>query len=129
MPKVEMLTTHQACAKLSEKLGKRIPYSTLMRWVIGGLFTRSVKRETPRGPYYEIPLDDLLSFNPPAMGRPRKSFSEGRAKRAKIHHLNTHSHIIAQDNQAVAQGNQADSAPEHKADDASALDIDSQLKD
>ena len=58
------LTTKQA----AERLGKD---GRLVRlWCQQGRFPHAYLQETPRGPIWLIPENDLKGFEPPPMGRP-----------------------------------------------------------
>jgi len=44
----------------------------IRNWARAGLFPGAELKESPRGPYWEIPEDALNGFEKPARGRPAK---------------------------------------------------------
>lgn len=67
--------------EFAEKLGRA--HSTVLAWLRKGEVAGAIKHDSPRGPYYEIPLSVAESFEPPKMGRPWPSKAETKAKKKK----------------------------------------------
>ncbi len=61
-----MLTTNE----VAEQMG--VAYTTVMLWLREGKLPGAVKREHPRGDYWEIPASDLKSLDRGRRGRPSK---------------------------------------------------------
>jgi excisionase family DNA binding protein len=57
-------------SKAAERLG--VGKSTVNLWCRQGLFPHARSVDTPRGAVWLIPESDLVGFEPPKMGRPRK---------------------------------------------------------
>lgn len=61
-----MLTTNE----VAQKLG--VAYTTVMLWIKQGKL-EAVKREHPRGDYYEVPAAALGTLERGSKGRPKKA--------------------------------------------------------
>ena len=57
-------------AEVAQRLG--VAQVTVNVWCIQNRFPNASREETPRGPVWLIPENDLKGFEPPKMGRPRK---------------------------------------------------------
>jgi hypothetical protein len=62
----KMLTVSEVAERL--KASER----NVRNWVRQNLFPRAELKESPRGPYWEIPEGDLKGFQKPVRGRPQK---------------------------------------------------------
>jgi hypothetical protein len=59
----------------------KVAYTTVMYWLTTARIPGAIKRETPRGPYWEIPED---APRPPKLsGRPKKTAKKSSKKGAK----------------------------------------------
>lgn len=77
---MKKVSTKQALILLEER-GIKISYPTIAQWVREGRFEGAELEETERGPVWRIPIASVKTFEPPKMGRPRKSHNEKTAKR------------------------------------------------
>jgi excisionase family DNA binding protein len=75
--KAEMLTTSQ----VAERLG--VGRSTVNLWCRQGKFPNAEPRQEVIGPVWYVPASDLENFQPPKMGRPPMSKSNGAATSKK----------------------------------------------
>ena len=72
------LTAAQAAERL------RVGRSTVNLWCRQGKFPGAKRKDSPVGPYWTIPLQDLRGFTPPPRGRtPKAKAEQAEAKPAK----------------------------------------------
>ena len=71
------LTTDQ----VAERLG--VAKSTVTLWCRHGRFPKAKSEATPFGAYGIIQAGDLVGFEPPEMGRPRKEPAAAAAKKPR----------------------------------------------
>ena len=60
------LTTKQLSVRFD------VHITTVRLWIKNGLFPGAREEQTPRGPIWLVPEEDLAKFTPPPMGRPRQ---------------------------------------------------------
>jgi hypothetical protein len=77
----KMVTTNEARAMLARR-GVDVPYATLARWVLRGLFAGAKSIETPRGNVWMIPASAIERFEKPKIGRPKEEKESRASKRA-----------------------------------------------
>jgi Helix-turn-helix domain len=75
--KEKMLTVSEVAARLGES------ERNIRNWAKQKVFPGAELRDSPRGPYWEIPESDLQHFEKPARGRPPKPKPKTSKKRRK----------------------------------------------
>ena len=61
-----------------EERGISVSYPTIAQWVREGRFSGAIRDETERGPVWRIPLVSVKNFEPPKIGRPPASGTDGK---------------------------------------------------
>ena len=67
----EFLTTNEFGERLAGRLGRRKPYhrTAVKSWIDSGLLPGAKLIQTPRGPFWQIPVSLVETFKPPVVGR------------------------------------------------------------
>ena len=77
----KMLTVREVAEKLDANPGT-VRIRTVRLWCKQGRFPNAYTEETPFGSYWKIPESDLKNFQPPKIGRPKKTAKVLQAEKA-----------------------------------------------
>jgi hypothetical protein len=75
--KGKMLTVSEVATRLGEN------ERSIRNWAKQQLFPGAELKPSPRGPYWEIPENDLKGFEKPTRGRPSKKAATAKSDPAK----------------------------------------------